>query len=439
MQLDGALTPDGTLRFNAAVANWSVRDSQTQLPQMTFQNATGKINRDTGEIQINLTIKGQGSEGPTDCLLTASYGPAGASHKFSLNVTGNNLVIDDLLAVKAGLFPPAPKPVALDAAPSATIAAAIPAPVVPDTKPLWGDLQGAAQIQLRSLRFHAFAIENFQTVLQVSPTQASIPSVNGLFQGAPLSLNAALNFNPNQKEQPYSLQTSMSFKNFDVGAYFRSRDSTATPPVEGNFSIAGNATGRGANINDVIDQVQFDFTLGSDGGTFHLLDLVPNKTLANGLKTVSTVAGVANALISLLGQKDPTDGKAAMVSSILDLLANLDAIKYTKLVFHAQRGTDLTVKLSEFDVQSTQVELAGKGQITYVRGLAIPDQPMAATLSLNAKGGVAQGLQAIHLLRSPLPSGFNQGPEFEVGGTMQHPDYKFLYNLFVKGAANLGL
>ncbi len=440
LQLDGSLDPDGTIHFNGGVANWTVRDGQTQLPQMMFQNATGKLNRATGDLQLNLPIKGQGSEGPTDCVLAATYGPSGNSHKFSLNVTGNNLVIDDLLAVKAGLFPPAAKPAATlaTAATPTTVAAAPTAKVVPDTVPLWGDLQGTAQIQLKSLRFHAFAVDNFQTTAQVTPTQASIPGVSGLFQGAPLALNASLAFDAKQIDQPYSLQTSMSFKSFDVGNYFRSRDAKATPPVEGNFSISGNAAGRGANINDVIDKVQFDFKLSSDGGTFHLLDLVPNKGLSAGLKTVSTVAGVANALIGLLGKKDPTNGKAAIASDILGLLTNLDEFKYTKFSFIAQRGADLNVKLSEFDVQSALVELAGTGQVTYTRGVAIPDQPLAATLSLNAKGGVAQGLNAIHLLKGTLPSGFSQGPQFQVGGSMQHPDYKFLYNLFVQGAGALG-
>lgn len=231
----------------------------------------------------------------------------------------------------------------------------------------------------------------------------------------------------------------MSFKSFDVGAYFRSRDAKSTPPVEGNFSITGNASGRGGNINDVIDKVQFDFKLSSDGGTFHLLDLIPNKTIGKGLKTLATVGGVANAVAGLFGKKDVTDGKAAIATSVIDLLANLDAIKYTKLAFDAARGSDLTVKLNQFDLQSTEVELVGIGQIKYMRGVAIPDQPLTASLSLNAKGGIAQGLKAINLLGAATPSGYSAGPKFEVGGTMQHPDYKAVENLMGAALPALGL
>lgn len=441
--LEGALDPDGSVRGNGGVTNWTVRGSQTQLPQMMFQNVSGKFNRATNDIQINIPVKGQSNEGPTDCLLAATYGPSGTSHKFTLNVTGNNLVIDDLLAVKAGLFPPAAPPpttTAATATPAPTpVAATTPAKVVPDMVPLWGDLQGTAQIQLKTLRFHAFFVDNFQTTAQVTPTQATIPGVSGLFQGAPLTLNASLAFDAKQIDQPYSLQTSMSFKSFDVGAYFRSRDAKATPPVEGNFSITGNAAGRGGNINDVIDKVQFDFKLSSDGGTFHLLDLIPNKTVGNGLKALSTIGGVANAVAGLFGKKDVTDGKAAIAKSVIDLLANLDAIKYSKLAFDAARGPDLTVKLNQFDLQSAEVELVGVGQIKYVRGLAIPDQPLTATLTLNAKGGIAQGLQAIHLLGAAAPSGYSVGPKFEVGGTMQHPDYKAFENFLAAALPALGL
>ncbi len=440
-QAEGALAPDGTVQLNASLQNWKVRGADTQLPQMTFDQATGKLNPATGEVQINVPVKGQGSEGPTDCVLAATYGPSGNSHKFSLNVSGNNLVIDDLMAVKAGLFPPAPAaepaPGTAPTIPAATTAQSNP---VPDTVPIWGDLQGAAQIQLRSLRFHAFAVENFAASAQVSPTQAVLPAVTGMFGGAPLTLNATLDFDQKQSNSPYSLKTAMSFKNFDAGAYFLSRDAKATPPVEGNFSITGNAGGQGANINDVIDKIQFDFQLGSDGGTFHLLDMIPNKKLAGVLKGVSTLASAANALIGLLGKSSTTvDNKKAIASSILSLLGGLDEFKYTKLAFNAQRGPDLTMKLSQFDVQGAEIELLGTGQVTYVRGVAIPDQPLKATLSLNAKGGMAQGLQTIHLLGAAQPNGYSQGPQFQVAGTLQHPDYGFLYNLLTSGAAALGL
>jgi len=444
LQMDGTLSPDGSVSLTASVTDWTVRDSQTQLPQMVFQNATGKINHTTGEMQINLPVKGQSKEGPTDCLLAADYGPSGTSHKFSLSLTGNNLVIDDLMAVKAGLFPSTP-PAAARPPGAPSPAAPAPAPVAaattitPDKIPLWGDLQGTAQIQLKTLRFHAFTVDNFQIAAQVSPTQAILSGVTGTFQGAPLSLNATLGFDPKQADLPYQLATGVSFKSFDVGAYFKSRDANTTPPVEGNFSITGNASGRGANIDDVIDKVQFNFALSSDGGTFHLLDLVPNKSLSGVLKTIAKVSGLAGPLLGLLGQKDPTSGKAAMATSIINLLASLDAFQYTKFAFEAQRGADLTIKLSQFDVQSAQVELAGVGQVKYVHGQAIPDQPLTATLSLNAKGGVAQGLQALNMIHGTAASGYSQGPQFQVGGSMQHPDYQFLNNLLTQGAAALGL
>jgi hypothetical protein len=157
------------------------------------------------------------------------------------------------------------------------------------------------------------------------------------------------------------------------------------------------------------------------------------------LKAVANISGIASSVLSFMGQKDPTNGKAAIAKSVLDLLANLDAIQYTKLSFDAARGPDLTVKLNQFDLQSTEIELLGVGQIKYVSGLAIPDQPLAATLTLNAKGGIAQGLQAIHLLGAATPSGFNAGPKFDVGGTMQHPDYKALENLAGAALPALGL
>jgi len=159
----------------------------------------------------------------------------------------------------------------------------------------------------------------------------------------------------------------------------------------------------------------------------------------HGHQTFDDSKSLAGPLLGLLGQKSAISSSATMATAILDLLTSLDALQYTKLAVEAQRGADLTVKLSQFDVQSAQVELTGTGQVKYVHGLAIPDQPLTATLSLNAKGTVAQGLQAIGQIRGNASSGYSQGPQFQVGGTLQHPDYQFLNNLITQGAAGLGL
>jgi uncharacterized protein (DUF2141 family) len=453
LQVDATLDAAGAVKLNANVTNWTVRGSTTQLTQMTFANGTGKFDAKTNAVSLSLPVKGTSTEGPTDCVVAAEYGPAGNSHKFSLSLTGNNLVLDDLMAVKEGLLPsppaaaapatpakpvtpakPAPKP-ATPTPPAETT----PAPVVADTVPIWGDLQGTAQINLKSIRFHSFAILNFQASAQVSPTKAEIPSVTGTFGGAPISFSAALAFDTKQKDMPYQMQSNLSFKNFDVGAYFKSRDASATPPVEGNFSITGNVSGGGGTIDDLIDRVQFNLALNSASGTFHLLDLIPNKSVSGVLKGISGVAGVAGAVLSMFTKNNQASATAATATAILDLISNLNAFQYTKLVFEATRGADLTVKLSQFDMQSAQVELLGTGTITYARGKAIPDQPLNATLSLNAKGGVATGLQAIKLLGAALPSGYNQGPQFNVAGSMQHPDYNALDSLLTQWVKNLGL
>ena len=442
LQIDGALAADGSMKLNADVSNWAMRGAPTQVTHMVFSNVTGKFDRATNAVQLTLPVKGDSKEGPTDCVLAFNLDPSAdpktISHKFTLNLTGSNLVLDDLMAVKSGLAPPAAPPTTAPMAKGpapAPVPASAPAPVVPDTIPIWGDWQGAAKIQLASIRFHAFAITNFTATAQVSPTKAEIPAVAGIFEGAPLSLKAALGFAPHSTT-PYDLATDMSFKNFDVGAYFKERDDKATPPVEGNFSISGNASGQGATIDDLIDKVQFDMAMNSSGGTFHMLDLVANKigVSSGALKTVTSIAG---GILSMLGKKDPT-GLTSTAGSIGTLLLNLDAIEYTKLVIEAKRGKDLNVMLSQFDVQNAQVDLTGTGQVTYARGTAIPDQVLTANLSLNGKADMAAMLQKIKLAGATTPSGYTQGPQFQVGGTLQHPDYKVFYNLMLQAATAAG-
>jgi hypothetical protein len=442
LQIDGALAADGSVMVNADVSNWATREAPTQLTHMAFANVTGKFDHTNNAVQLNLPVKGQGTEGPTDCLLAFNLDPSADpkvfNHKFTLNLTGNNLVLDDLMAVKEGLFPPppataAPVPAPRGPAPAPAVAST---PVVADKTPIWGDWQGAVKMQLNSIRFHTFSITNFQASAQVSPAKAEIPGVSGIFEGAPLSLKAALNFDTTQKDAPYSLQTDMSFKNFDVGAYFKARAANATPPVEGNFSISGNASGQGANLDDLIGKVQFDMSLSSSSGTFHMLDLVANKigVSSAALKTVTSIAG---GLLSMLGKNAPT-ALTASAGSVGTLLLNLDSIQYTKLIVEAQRGKDLNVNLSQFDVQNAQVELTGTGVVTYTKGKSIPDQPLTANLSLNGKADTATMLQKIHLAGATTSSGYTQGPQFQVNGTLQHPDYKVFYNLLTQAGMAAG-
>ena len=438
LSIDGTMDTAGNLSLNANLTNWDVHNPVLKLPQMTFANATGKVDRTTGAVQLTIPIKGQGNAGPTDCQLVFGLEPSGNSHKFTLSITGNNLVIDDLLAVKSGLFPPAPTPTRPPGAPAP--AAATPTiSSTPDKTPLWGDMQGTAQIQLKTMRFQTFAINQFAASAQVSPTQAILSGVSGNFSGAPIALNATLGFNGTQTTNPYQLQSSLSFKNFDTGAFFRARDAQATPPVEGNFTITGGVNGSGANIDDLIDRVQFNFSLGSSSGTFHLLDLVANKAGVSA-KLLKTGTAVAGALLNLLGNKAGAAGGAVtQATAVTDLISTLDSFQYTKLVFEAQRGTDYNVKLSQFDVQGALIELTGTGQINYERGVSIPDQPLTASLGLNAKGSIASAMSTIHLLGAQTAGGYSQGPQFKVTGTMQKPNYNFLYDLLMQGMGGMGI
>jgi hypothetical protein len=435
LSIDGAMDTGGNLSLNANLTSWAVHDPDVKLPKMVFENATGKVDRATGAVQLTIPIKGEGITGSTDCQVVFGLEPSGASHKFTLNVTGNNLIIDDLLAVQAGLFPPPPTPERPPGAPPPDAAFTISS--TPDKSPLWGDWQGSAQIQLKKMTYHNFAIDNFAASAQVSPTQAVVPGVTGNFQGAPIALNATLGFNGTQADTPYQLQSSLSFKNFNAGAYFQARDPSATPPVEGNFDITGAVNGQGANLDDLIDKVQFNFSLGSSSGTFHLLDLVANKVGLSG-KTLKSLTSAAGALVGLLGNK-VAGNAVAQATSVTDLISTLDSFQYTKLVFEAQRGADHNVKLSQFDVQGPTVEMTGTGQISYVRGQPIPDQPLAATLNLNAKGTLATAMQTIHLLGGQTANGYAQGPQFKVTGTIQKPNYNFLYDLLTEGLGGLGI
>jgi len=438
--LTGELAHDGTLKFDAKVQGWTVLSPAASLISLSFSNVTGRIDHDaSGNVgmQLNIPIDGLSNQGDSKCTVAFSLDPAGGARKFDLKVIGDSLIVDDLMTVKNAFFPPAaggnnPAGVTSPSLPGAQAPATASASAGPDKTPLWGDLQGQAQVQVKHLIYSTYTLDNLDASAQITPTQASISHITTSFEGAPLQLSGTLAFDATQAAQPYNMQLKISLSNFDVGAYFKKRDPADKPPAEGKFSVDGSASGRGANLDDLIAGVPFDCKLTSGSGTFHLLDLVQKKNAAAGtvLQLGSGLAGLAAGILG--GGKNKVSDSVNMVNGLMQAL---DTIEYNKLVFEAQRGADRNIKLTQFVVQNPTTQLTGTGQITYQAGVAIPDQALTATLQLNATGTTAQTLGDVGLLTSAKPqNGYYPGPSFEVGGSLQHLDYSGLYSLLGKAA-----
>jgi hypothetical protein len=428
--LSGELAADGTFKLDADFTQWSVRDPARVVQEIAIKNATGKIGPNSGAVQVTAPISGAGPNGATSCSLnlTLTPSPDGKARTFSLNLTGDGLVPDDLMALKNGFSPPG-------AGATARPPGAPPAPVAstePETEPMWGNTTGTAQVNLKRLAFAAMDLSNLNAAAQVTPTQAMVSKFSAqLPGGAPVTFNGGLTFDASQAQQPYALQANLNMTDFDTGAYFRAHDPKAKVPLEGKFSINGTTSGRGANADDLIARVPFDFKLTSSGGTIYVLSMV-NKGGEAALTGLSVASGVAGIFGGILGGKAPN---VSQFSQALSQLTSLfDKIQYTSMTFEATRGADRNINLTQINVQSPDIIVNGSGRIQYRAGTPIPGQPLNVNVQLGVKGNPAQLLGTLGLMQSNAPDskGYMMGPQFQVGGTLQKPDYQSFYQLLIQ-------
>jgi hypothetical protein len=426
--MDGQLTPDGNFTLNADFTDWTVKNPARTVKEMALVGATGRLGPAPGTVQVTAPLQGTGANGATNCTLVLALAPGAQSGRtFSLNLTGNGLVPDDVMAVVNGFNPPSTSPAQQAGAPTSTAAS-----TRPDTAPLWGDMTGTARVNLKLLAFDALDLNNVQAAAQVTPTQASVSNLSAqLVGGAPLSFNGTLAFDAAQASLPYGMQANLSLQNFDTGAYFRRHDPNGKVPVDGKFSINGTTSGRGANADDLMGRVPFNFNLSSNGGTIYVLALV-NKGTGAALQGLSAVTGIAGIFGGILGGKAPN---VQQFSNALTQLTSLfDNIVYSSMTFAASRGADRNINLTQLNVQSTNIVVNGSGRITYRAHTPIPDQPLNVNVQLGVNGNPAALLNTLGLMQSTTPdaTGYMTGPAFQVGGTLDKPDYKGFYDLLIQ-------
>ena len=426
--LDGNLTPDGNFTLSADFTQWQVREPARTVKEMALVGATGRLGPASGAMQLTAPLHGTGANGDTNCTLNLTLTPAANGRTFSLNLAGDGLVPNDVMAIVNGFTAPN------GGEPQRPTGMAAPEDTAPATESLWGNMTGVAQVNLKRLGLDALDLGNVTGAAQVTPAQVTVGNLTAqLAGGAPLNFNGTLAFDPAQAAQPYNLQAKLSLRDFDSGVYFKKRDPQAQAPVDGKFSINGTTDGRGANMSDLLARVPFDFTLSSNTGTIYLLSLV-NKRSSAALAILRMGSGLLSGISNLLGNKGD---KPKQFSDALDQMMTLfNQIEYTNMAFEAQRGADRNINLTQINVLSPEISLNGSGRISYRAGVPIPAQPLSVKVQIGARGNTAIMFSRLGLMTPPPANSttYVPGPQFQVGGTLQQPDYVNLLEVLAQAA-----
>jgi len=427
--IDGNMTPDGNFTLSADFTQWQVRDPARTVKEMALVGATGRLGPAPGAVQLTAPLQGTGAQGATNCTLNLTLTPAANGRTFSLNLAGDGLVPDDVRAIYNGFTAPN------GGKPQRPTGMAAPEDTEPATESLWGNTTGVAQVNLKRLGFDALDLGNVTGAAQVTPAQVTVGNLTAqLAGGAPLNFNGTLAFDPVQVAQPYGLQANLSLRDFDSGVYFKKQDPQAQAPVDGKFSINGTTDGRGANMSDLLARVPFDFTLSSNTGTIYLLALV-NKKSSAALAILRMGSGLMTGVLNLFGSK-AGDKPKQFNEALSQMITQFNQIQYTSMAFEAQRGADRNINLTQLNVLSPEISLNGSGRISYRAGVPIPAQPLSVNVQIGARGNTAIMFSKLQLMAPPPANStvYSPGPQFQVGGTLQQPDYVNLLEVLAQAA-----
>jgi hypothetical protein len=196
---------------------------------------------------------------------------------------------------------------------------------------------------------------------------------------------------------PYRLTGDYSLNDFDVGRLFKALEPGKPATVDGLFTVAGKLSGNGETPARALDRVQGDLQLTSRQGIFRGLQRTSNK-LSMTSKAVELGASV---LGSIFGSEKATKTaeKVAGQAYFVDQLAQgLGEIHYDLLSVHLSRDELLNMNLQDVSLVSPEIRLVGRGDVTYVAGKSLLDQPLNATLNFSARGKIEQLLDKLSAL-----------------------------------------
>jgi hypothetical protein len=401
------------------------RISPEKLPGLTTELRADR--EASGKITLNLPVVVERGGRRSDLNITGSVAPDKTGYVVDAHLTSEQLVLDDLKAFVAPLFP-------------ATNDAASEKNPPRDTAPPWEGISGQLTLALKKVVYSPeFQVADVGGTLRIEAGSVKVVNLRAGTGGeGEIKLSGGVLFNSKVME-PYSLQAQLDLENFESVPLFRALDPGKPATVEGRFNVASRLNGTGANLAVLVAQTKGDFQLVSKSGIFRGL----RSDTAEAIKAApSTLSGIVTGIGSLLG-KDIAEKAEKLGSDInkrgkvvSDIATTLAEIPYDQLSVSLVRDASLNVELKDFTLISPEVRLGGVGLVTYQREVPLLTQPLDLRLQLGARGKLADLMKRGSLLGEAQDSlgYFAFSLPIHVGGSLANPDLSDLKRELLKVA-----
>ena len=411
LALGGGRQVEARLTVNGLVA----RDDGQTLPvaNLSFRGVVQENGRISIQAPLLLDRAGQRS----DMNFALELTPVGRTFGLEGKLTGEHVELADAISVLGVFLAPAAR------ADQPAAQTTLPVKVTADSTPAWSRFDGRFLLDIKSATSGKdWSMTGLTGLVVMNSTQISLQKLEAAFgEKSRFSAKGELNFTDNPS--PYQLTGDFSLTDFDAGRFFKAIEPAKPATVEGLFTVAGHFDGHGATVEQTIDQSRGRFDLTSRQGIFRGLQ----RTTGRVSMTSKAVELGASVFGSIFGSDKVTKvaEKVAGQAYFVDQLAqSVGELNYDQLNVRLVRDDTLNVTLEDFNLVSPEVDLLGKGAVTYVADKPLLQQPLSVSLAIAGRGKTEQLLGKLRLLdgtRDELGYARIQLP-FTVGGTLARPD-----------------
>lgn len=335
----------------------------------------------SGRTAFNIPLHLDYGSRTADLILSGAFSPDGDVPVIDAALSAPELSADDVAAIAAlcGRGGPAAGP---GPSPGGAPAAAA---------PFWPSVRGRLSFRVKELAFPQVAMRELRGSFVLDPASLRIESgTANIGEASAVRLDGELKHAAGSP-RPYSFWASVAAGNIASAPLFRAMDPDRAPAIDGRFDVTGHLSGEGEGLGDLLDRAEGDCRLSSKDGSFRVLQ----TDAAGSVKQVgSKLAGALDSVTSLFGKKAEKIAEALTESA-----SALSEIHYDQLSVSAERGPDLSIRVTELALIAPEERIAGAGKITYQEGVPIRDQPLSLDLDLGVRGRLGRFMGAVGMLK----------------------------------------
>ncbi len=371
-------------------------------------NANGTISEDNtvkihavGGLQTNL----RKSEFTKDAELQWLNG----SWKMHVKVLSKEVFADDFLALKEALIKDqssqqqsstgsGPK-----TEPSST-------PQPPDEIPIFLNGDGSISISINTIHFKELDIRDATFVVAFQKGSMLVEQCTLAADKMKLDATGALRFVYQNRQSPYAFTGKFNVKDADLNTLMHKIGNDSLKVLNGTFNANGSFTSDASALDQLLPQMQGDFSVSSLNGT--LYPLIGSSITEKGSKVINILEKV----------REATGSKKTVMEQVYDYFQE---IPYDKLSLKIERDASLNIGIPDITVAQKDMLLQGSGTIFY-NAIDLGESRVNVNLGINAKGYPAELLQKIGLVAKDTAitdSQFVSGPNVAIGGSLDKLDF----------------